>query len=100
MIRKISDIEIGKEYKILLVNEKKYARKCIVKAIINEEKHSTRKTEIYVDLFQKGKLSSSNLLYFCEIGIGENNEEAFKNYGEFDYEENPNFETCFENIRR
>lgn len=94
MIAKISDIKIGNEYKILLIKEKKYARKCIVKAIINEEKHKTRKTEIYVDLFEKGKISSSNLFYFCEIGIGDTKEEAFKNYGQFDYEENPNFETA------
>lgn len=99
MITKISDIKIGNEYKILLVKEKKYARKCVVKAIINEEKYNIKKTEIYVDLFEKGKLSSSNLLYFCEIGIGENKEEAFKNYGKFDYEENLNFETCFDNIK-
>ena len=99
MITKISDIKIGKEYKILLVKEKKYARKCVVKAIINEEKYSEEKTEIYVDLFEKEKLSSSNLLYFSEIGIGENDEEAFNNYGKFDYEENPTFEICFENIK-
>lgn len=97
MITKISDIKIGNEYKILLVKEKKNARKCVVKAIINDKRYNTRKTEIYVDLFVRGKFSSSNLLYFSEIGIGENKEEAFENFGKFDYEENPSFETSSEN---
>ena len=96
MINKISDIIIGEEYLILLTDDKKYARKCVVRAIINEKDFG--KTEIYVDLFEQGKWTSSNLLYFCEIGIGKTKKEALKNYGRFDYESNPNFKTSFENL--
>ncbi len=100
MINKISDIKIGQDYIILLINDKKFARKCIVKAIINETKEfSSDKTEIYVDIFQRGKWYSSNLLYFSEIGIGENKEEALKNYNRFSFENNPNFSRSFEDVK-
>ncbi len=101
MINKISDIKIGQEYVILLASDIKLARKCIVKAIINEVKEfKSKKTEIYVDLFKRGKWSSSNLLNFSEIGIGENKTEALKNYGRFNYEENSKFKSTFQNINK
>lgn len=100
MINKISDIKIGQEYVILLVREKKLARKCIVKSIINEKiSFQSDQTEIYIDLFRKGKWSSSNLLYFQEIGIGETPEEALNNYGRFSYEENIEFSTSFDSVK-
>ena len=100
MINKISDIQIGNEYMILLADDIKLARKCIVKAIINESKEfKSDKTEIYVDLFKRGKWHSSNLLYFSEIGVGDNKEEALKNYGRFNYEENSKFESTYKDKR-
>ncbi|MDO8898659.1 MAG: hypothetical protein Q7V19_13500 [Bacteroidales bacterium] len=100
MINKISDLEIGKEYDILLVKDKRLIRKAIVKAIINEKDDLiSERTEIYVALYQRGKLKSTNLFYANEFGIGENTNEAYDNYGRFDFEDNDNFETSFEKVK-
>ena len=83
-----------------MAKDKKLARKCIVRAIINEQKEfNSDKTEIYVELFKNGKWSSTNLLYFSEIGIGNNPDEALKSYGKFNYEENPNFDSNIEEAK-
>ena len=50
-------------------------------------------------MFRRGKWSSNSILYFSEIGIGEDKDEAFKNYGKFDYEENTNFAVNFDRIK-
>ncbi|MEO1211577.1 MAG: hypothetical protein AAFX78_18885 [Cyanobacteria bacterium J06638_20] len=101
MINKISDIQIGKEYVILLIQDIKFARKCIVRAIINEQKEfKSDKTEISVDLFKDGKWSSTNLLHLSEIGIGIDAEEAFKNFGRFNYEEHIVFDSSIDNANR
>lgn len=100
MINKISDIQVGGDYTILFIKDEKFARPCVVKAIINErEDFHSDKTEIYVDIFNRGKWLSSNLVYFCEIGIGENKKEAIKNYGRFNFEENSEFESSFKNVK-
>ncbi len=101
MINKISDIRIGEEYMILLAEDKNIARKCIVRAIINDQtEFKSGKTEIYVELFKDGKWSSTNLLYFSEIGIGEDAGEALRNYGRFNYEENPGFDSSVEEAKK
>lgn len=100
MINKLSDIKIGQEYSILLIKDKRFTRKAIIKAIINEqEQFNSDQTEIYVSLFHRGKLKSTNLFYAKEIGIGENKDEAYNNYGKFDFEENENFERSFEKVK-
>ncbi|MDX5326071.1 MAG: hypothetical protein LPK80_07395 [Bacteroidota bacterium] len=92
MITKISDIEIGKEYYLLLERDKRTAKKTIVHAIVNEkEEFISNKTEILLSIFYGGKEKSTNFLYVKEIGIGETKEEAYENYGKFIFEENDSF---------
>jgi hypothetical protein len=99
MINKLSDLKVGKEYYILLIKDKKFTKKAIIEAIINEEiEFKTNRTEIYVTLLHRNKFKSTNLFFAKEIGIGENKEEAYNNYGKFDFEENENFEHSFKSV--
>lgn len=99
MINKISDIVIGQEYVILLIDDMRLAKKCTVLGIINEsEKFNSDRTEIFVQI--KGRQPSKNLLFFKEIGIGEDKKDSLKNYGKFIFEENSNFSTSFEAVKK
>ncbi|MEB2776988.1 hypothetical protein SYJ56_16850 [Algoriphagus sp. D3-2-R+10] len=92
MINKISDLEIGKEYVVLLTKDKRMGKKAVIKALVNQKfEGMSPRTEIEIDLFEGGKLKSSNILYAKEIGFGNDLNEAFSNYGKFDYEENEDF---------
>lgn len=100
MIKSISDIQIGKQYLLLLSTSKRRPRTCIVKSIFNDPQfENVKKTEILVDIYKKDKWERTNLYFMAEIGIGNTVNEAHENYGKFKYEE-----TCpkkiYDNLRQ
>lgn len=96
-ITKISDLVVGQYYYLCFTKGAK-PKKSQILAIINE---TAGFTEIYALIkFPKNLGSmSTNLLYACEIGLGNTEQEAKDNYGKFNFEENPNFSTSFESVR-
>lgn len=78
-INKISDLQIGKEYSLVLLDRGSTHYIFKLFAIINEYGH----TELYGALRTKRqkKFQSTNLFYSTEIGLGTNLKEAQANYG-------------------
>ena len=97
MIDKISDIQLGKEYFVLLAKNKNLANRAIVKDIVNEKiKFNSDQTEVVIDILAPKRMMGTKLLYFNEIGIGETKDEALNNYGRFTYEENSSFSSHYD----
>ncbi len=94
-INKISDLKVGEDYYLCFIKEAKFAKKCRLIGIINEncEHPDNGRTELYLKL-----LRSTNLVYCEEIGIGETKIEAKNNYGKFKYEQNDNFSNSFKKV--
>ena len=90
-INKISDLQVGSEYYIAFGET--FIKKMKLLGIINEEEIESNETELYV-----GDKDGTNLLYFSEIGIGTTRQEAKRNYGKFQYENNPNFSNSFKEV--
>ncbi len=98
MINKISDIEIGKEYYILFIDSIKFAKKCIVRSIINESvEFKSKETELLIDVY-KNNSKFRNRVKINSIGIGSDKNEALKNYQRFKYEFNEDFKETTQRI--
>lgn len=95
-IEKISDLEVGRDYFVCLVKDARFARKCKLIAIINENQEfpNNFKTELYLE-FRK----SSNLVYCQDIGIGNTKIEAKSNYSKFKYEANKSFSNSYNRVK-
>ncbi len=100
-VRKISDLEIGETYYFMFTKGKKFARKVIVRAIINEEKFKRNLTELYATFCKTDRTGSEDtIVKFRQIGIGTSIQEAIDNFGEFDFEENSLFWNSFDDYKR
>jgi hypothetical protein len=95
-MKKISDLIIGKEYFVCLVQDARFAKKYKLLAIINDKDNGDKKkTELHIE-HSKG----TNILFFHEIGIGRTKMEAKNNFGKFLYEDNPSFSSSYSDVRK
>lgn len=92
MINKISDIQLDKEYYILMSDDTRLVKKCIIRSITNESKEFiSNETEILVEIFKGGKKDYTTTLKIKSVGIGSDKDETLKNYKRFIYENNKDF---------
>jgi len=89
-IEKISDLIVGNYYYLIFNSrlDARYAKRYKLLGIINE--FNDGNTELYFE-----SKTGNNLVYACEIGIGNNKKESVLNFGKLKFEK---IESAYNNL--